>query len=189
MLRKMFRNDLPVFDSTNYRPERAKACAEAGVGTWDAKTRTRTGVRIHDCRCSGAINLLDSGVHESLVLQIGGWKTRAMLDGYNRPDINRIRAAMKQSGEYVAARMKAAKFGSANGNRTRILALKGLRANRCTIAPPGLQCGTHTRIGKIERMHKRLRAAGRVQDTRGSPTRRITPRSAQLPAATEPLPQ
>src|SRR6266446_4133320 len=25
--------------------------------------------------------------------------------------------------------------GSANGNRTRILALKGLRANRCTIAP------------------------------------------------------
>jgi hypothetical protein len=29
------------------------------------------------------------------------------------------------------------KIGSANGNRTRILALKGLRANRCTIAPPG----------------------------------------------------
>ena len=27
-------------------------------------------------------------------------------------------------------------IGSANGNRTRILALKGLRANRCTIAPP-----------------------------------------------------
>jgi len=27
------------------------------------------------------------------------------------------------------------KVGSANGNRTRILALKGLRANRCTIAP------------------------------------------------------
>src|ERR1700675_3598439 len=27
------------------------------------------------------------------------------------------------------------KSGSANGNRTRILALKGLRANRCTIAP------------------------------------------------------
>src|SRR5438046_1236258 len=25
-------------------------------------------------------------------------------------------------------------FGTANGNRTRILALKGLRANRCTIA-------------------------------------------------------
>src|SRR5208283_3795663 len=31
--------------------------------------------------------------------------------------------------------LQRATFGSANGNRTRILALKGLRANRCTIAP------------------------------------------------------
>ena len=31
------------------------------------------------------------------------------------------------------------KLGTANGNRTRILALKGLRANRCTIA--ALCCG------------------------------------------------
>ena len=31
------------------------------------------------------------------------------------------------------------KFGTANGNRTRILALKGLRANRCTIAALLLQ--------------------------------------------------
>src|SRR5712664_1209959 len=33
------------------------------------------------------------------------------------------------------AKRQAGKSGSANGNRTRILALKGLRANRCTIAP------------------------------------------------------
>src|SRR6266478_6397382 len=33
------------------------------------------------------------------------------------------------------ARISASDYGSANGNRTRILALKGLRANRCTIAP------------------------------------------------------
>jgi hypothetical protein len=32
------------------------------------------------------------------------------------------------------ARFGKDKFGTANGNRTRILALKGLRANRCTIA-------------------------------------------------------
>ncbi len=31
--------------------------------------------------------------------------------------------------------IEAAGFGSANGNRTRISALKGPRANRCTIAP------------------------------------------------------
>ena len=33
-------------------------------------------------------------------------------------------------------------LGTANGNRTRILALKGLRANRCTIA--ALCCGVTT---------------------------------------------
>src|SRR6267143_2956121 len=47
--------------------------------------------------------------------------------------------------------------GNANGNRTLILALKGLRANRCTIAPPMFQCRTHIRIRKIPGMHKRLR--------------------------------
>ena len=35
-LQECFRDDKPVFDSTNYRPVWAKAC----VGTWDEKTRT-----------------------------------------------------------------------------------------------------------------------------------------------------
>src|SRR5215469_2313556 len=34
-----------------------------------------------------------------------------------------------------------ADFGSANGNRTRISALKGPRANRCTIAPRSESAG------------------------------------------------
>ena len=40
------------------------------------------------------------------MLKIGGWKTRAMLDRYNREDVNRLRAAMRQGGEYVAERMR-----------------------------------------------------------------------------------
>jgi integrase len=106
ILRKQFRRDgQAVFDSTNYRPEWAKAVAKAGLGTWDAKARTRTGVRIHDCRCSAAINLLDAGVDEGTVLKIGGWKTRAMLDRYNVQNEKRIRKAMKQGGEFVAAQI------------------------------------------------------------------------------------
>ena len=38
--------------------------------------------------------------------------------------------------------LQRATFGSANGNRTRILALKGLRANRCTIAPHRINFST-----------------------------------------------
>jgi len=108
-LRKQFRDEnRPVFDSTNFRPEWAKACAKAGVGTWNTETRTRTGVRIHDCRCSGAINLLASGVDEGLVLKIGGWKTRAMLDRYNVADITRLTAAMEKGGKFVTDRIAVA---------------------------------------------------------------------------------
>jgi integrase len=108
-LRKQFRQeDKPIFDASNYRIEWAKACAKAGIGTWDAKKRTRTGVRIHDCRCSGAINLLASGVDEGLVLKIGGWKTRSMLDRYNVADPTRLAAAMEKGGKFVTDRIAVA---------------------------------------------------------------------------------
>jgi integrase len=109
-LRGMFRlESRPVFDSTNYRTEYNKAIAVAGLGTYDEKHRTRTGPRIHDCRCSAAVNLMDAGVSESTVLKIGGWKTRAMLDRYNPLNEKRVRAAMVKSGEQVAARMNGTK--------------------------------------------------------------------------------
>jgi len=107
-LRKRTRDDAPVFDATNYRPEWNKACAAAGLRGYDAEKRMRDdngGGRIHDMRVSGAINLLDSGVPESTVMQIGGWKTRKMLDHYNRVDRKRATAALVQAGDYVHARM------------------------------------------------------------------------------------
>jgi len=107
-LKKRFRaNDQPVFETTNYRKEWAKACAKAGLRTWNQKTYTRTGVRIHDCRASAAINLLASGVDEGLVLKIGGWKTRAMLDRYNVADVSRLTAALEKGGKFVTNLMHA----------------------------------------------------------------------------------
>lgn len=104
LLRKMFRDtSKPVFDSTNYRPEWSKACAKSGLGTYDKKTRTRTGVRIHDCRVSAAINLVESGVDADVVMKIGGWKTMAMFSRYNILDKSRIKAAMEKGGAYVSA--------------------------------------------------------------------------------------
>jgi hypothetical protein len=43
-------------------------------------------------------------------------------------------ANAKNITKWIGACFGEDKFGTANGNRTRILALKGLRANRCTIA-------------------------------------------------------
>ncbi len=109
MLKKTFRPNGSVFDSTNYRPEWSKACAKAGIGTYDKKTRTRTGVRIHDCRCSAAVNLIDAGVSEDVVMKIGGWKTKAMFSRYNVMNTDRVRRAMEQGGEYVASQMNGVK--------------------------------------------------------------------------------
>jgi integrase len=100
------RDDNPLFDSANYKEEWARACAKAGLGEYDEETHRRTGgVRIHDCRCSCAINLLESGVDEGLVLKIGGWKTRTMLDRYNVTTMTRLSTAMEKGGQYVTDRV------------------------------------------------------------------------------------
>jgi len=104
------RDEGPVFDTANYKEESARACAKAGLGTYDDKAHRKIegGVRIHDCRCSGAINLLETGIDEGLVLKIGGWKTRTMLDRYNVTSVERLAAALEKGGRYVTDRIAVA---------------------------------------------------------------------------------
>ena len=100
-----------IFCRTNYRDHFNRACSRAGLRGYDETKRVRLGeggARIHDLRCSGAMNLLRAGVDESTVLKIGGWKTRAMLDRYNVPNAEIIGNALARAGEFVAKRMSAA---------------------------------------------------------------------------------
>jgi Phage integrase family len=100
-LKKMFRhNGDRVFYIANYRAEWQKACHMAGLGVRD-KNRRFKGVRIHDLRCSAAVNLVDAGVSEDLVMKIGGWKTKAMFSRYNIANKDRLREAMERGGEYT----------------------------------------------------------------------------------------
>lgn len=109
ILKKMFRQaGAPVFDYTNYRVEWQKACHKVGLGVRDEK-RCFNGLRIHDLRCSAAINLVDAGVPEDTVMKIGGWKTKAMFSRYNVMDTRRIRHAMEQGGDYVARKVTESK--------------------------------------------------------------------------------
>jgi integrase len=108
MLRTMFRRDGGrVFSTKNHTTAWSKACDIAGFGGYDKKKRTRTdgSLRIHDLRCSGAVNLIDAGVSEDIVMKIGGWKTKAMFSRYNVMNIERLRTAMIQGGDYVAQQM------------------------------------------------------------------------------------
>ena len=101
-LRRLFRrNGDPIFCAINYRAEWQKACDKVGLGVRNPKARTFEGVRIHDLRCSAAINLVDAGVSEDMVMKIGGWKTKAMFSRYNVANKDRLRAAMEQGGRHV----------------------------------------------------------------------------------------
>jgi integrase len=102
MLKKKFRqDDSPVFETVNFRDAWQKAAVKVGIGKLDDKGHY-TGARIHDLRCSAAINLVDAGVAEDVVMKIGGWKTKAMFSRYNVMNLDRLKAAMVKGGAYVA---------------------------------------------------------------------------------------
>jgi hypothetical protein len=58
----------------------------------------------------------------------------AGMRGLRKTSLSSFSAEGNQT-ESTCSMSNSRSVGSANGNRTRILALKGLRANRCTIAP------------------------------------------------------
>jgi integrase len=64
--------------------------------------RKYTGLLVHDMRRSAAKRLRESGIHEKLIMDIGGWKTRSMFDRYTITDPEAMRRAM----EAVTAPMK-----------------------------------------------------------------------------------
>jgi integrase len=82
------------------------AMGEAGIGEqYDPRAKTTRPVpkRWHDLRHSFCQHMSDAGVADADIQQLGGWKTRAMLDRY-RIVTNRDRqlAAVAQRDDYVA---------------------------------------------------------------------------------------
>jgi integrase len=84
------------------------ALIEAGAATCQVKTkdadgyerkcggkRKYIGLLVHDMRRSAAKRLRESGIHEKLIMDIGGWKTRSMFDRYTITDPEAMRRAMQ----------------------------------------------------------------------------------------------
>jgi integrase len=96
LLRKYFRNSgAPVFDATNLRREWERATAAAKMPE----------LLIHDLRRSGARNLRSSGVAETVIMQIGGWKTANVFRRYAivaEDDISKAMAALEQANGVLA---------------------------------------------------------------------------------------
>jgi hypothetical protein len=100
---------VPCPDGTLSRFECKKcgALINAGMATCQAKTtdedgfdrkcggkRKYIGLLVHDMRRSAAKRLRESGIHEKLIMDIGGWKTRSMFDRYTISDPEAMRRAL-----------------------------------------------------------------------------------------------
>jgi integrase len=71
-----------------------RACATAGV----------RGVVFHDLRRSGARNAVRAGVPEQVVMELGGWRTRAMFARYNVTSERDLADAIERVSDYLAER-------------------------------------------------------------------------------------
>jgi integrase len=88
-----------VFNVTNIRKEWNKACAHCKLGVftevegkpYDPRYQ---GLTLHDLRRSAARNLLNAGVPETVIMKIGGWKTRSVFDRYAVASTADLTAAM-----------------------------------------------------------------------------------------------
>jgi integrase len=77
----------------SFRKVWASACRAVGV----------PGLKFHDLRRTAAVRMIEAGLDERLAMEIGGWKTRAMLDRY----AIRTPERMKKAGEKLEAHMAA----------------------------------------------------------------------------------
>jgi hypothetical protein len=107
MLKKKFRNEGAVFDSTNLRKAWAEACHELGLGVKDGWRYH--GLTIHDLRRSAVRNLIRAGVREDVSMSISGHKTRAVFSRYNITDTSDIREALIKVGQYAKVQERRAR--------------------------------------------------------------------------------
>ena len=101
-LRKQFRNPHgKVFNvgQESYRYNWNKACGQLGLGIFNSKTRTYSGLRPHDLRRTAIKNMMRSGVDRNTAMSISGHRTEAVFNRYHIVETSDIRRALEQTGE------------------------------------------------------------------------------------------
>ena len=101
LLKKLFRDEKPVFDSTNFRKEWESACVKIGKGSVMVRRTTKnkkwyqyTGLIPHDLRRSAVRNLINAGVHQSVAMKITGHRTVSTFLRYGIVEKAQLHAAM-----------------------------------------------------------------------------------------------
>ncbi len=134
-----------VFDTTNLRKEWQKACAACGLGRiieveGKAYDPRYEGLTLHDLRRSAARNLLLAGVPETIIMRIGGWKTRSVFDRYAVANTADLTAAMRRWEDFtqnLSPQTVRYRLGKLDGKRKPSGKAKLLKAKQMALSSRG----------------------------------------------------
>jgi integrase len=96
-LKAMKRTNGVLFDSTDLRVKRRKACHELGYGIFDKETRSYRGLNPHDFRRSACRNMLRARIPQVVAMAISGHKTDSFFKRYAITDKSTIQDALSQA--------------------------------------------------------------------------------------------
>jgi integrase len=112
MLKKKFKTDGPVFDTSNFRKAFQAACVRVGLGiktgkkAWEYK-----GLIPYDLRRSAVRNMTRAGVDRSVAKKISGHKTDSVFERYNITSVDDVKKAVEQTVDYNASSMQVGRRG------------------------------------------------------------------------------
>jgi hypothetical protein len=107
MLKKLFRKNGPVFDTSNFRKAfQTAACAVAlgrklGPEAWQYE-----GLLLYDLPRSAIRNMKRAGVDTAVAMKISGHKTLRVFQRYNITSVDDVKGAMEAVTRYNASSMQ-----------------------------------------------------------------------------------
>jgi integrase len=84
----------------NFRFTWNATCGRLGLGTFNTKTRTYSGLKPHDFRRSAARNLIKAGVDRRTAMKITGHKTEHIFERYNIKTTDDVKEALIKVGAF-----------------------------------------------------------------------------------------
>jgi integrase len=107
MLKKQFRREGPVFDTTNFRKAFNAAAVTVGLGKMTGENVWEyEGITPHGLRRSAARNCVRAGNSETVAMKIGGWKTPSVFRRYNITSVEDVKQGGKRIASYNASSMQ-----------------------------------------------------------------------------------
>ncbi len=88
----------PVFETTDFRAQWRKACAELKFGVFNEKTRTYRGAQPHDFRRTAITRMINKGADRADAMAVSGHKTESTFVRYGIQDPKRTQRVFDITG-------------------------------------------------------------------------------------------